>query len=98
MNDGARWQFYNNTHFPSFTAPLIALVAISPCPYPKDRVMKFYLNPSLSARFVISKRGSAPGDNINIRGVYASASLKAYSKLKGGGSMYYLPISVITKF
>jgi len=51
------------------------------------------LNPSFSARLVISNLGSAPGERMKIRGVKASASLKAYSKLKGGGSIYYFPIS-----
>jgi hypothetical protein len=60
--------------------------------------LKVFLNPSFSARLVISSLGSAPGDRINISGVYASASLKAYSRLKGGGSIYYLPISFMIKF
>jgi hypothetical protein len=43
--------------------------AIAPYPCPRDICIKELLNPSLSARLKISRRGSAPGDSINISGV-----------------------------
>jgi len=98
MNDGAKWQFWSSTHLPSLTANFIAFSAISPYPWPKLRELKVFLNPSFSARVVISRRGSAPDERMKISGVKASASLKACSRLKGGGSMYALPISLMIRF
>lgn len=74
MKDGAKWQFWSNTHLPSMIAFLMDFSAISPCPCPREIAMKFPLSPLESARVVISIRGSAPGDRMKINGVYLSES------------------------
>lgn len=74
MNDGAKWQFWSRTHFPSAIAPWIDFYAIYPCPCPREIIMKFPLNPFESARLVISIRGSAPGERMKINGVNLSES------------------------
>ena len=51
-------------------ADWIAFSANSPWPWPKERLDKLSLNPTFSAKFVISIRGSAPGLKININGVW----------------------------
>ena len=66
---GAKWQFYKNTHFPSFPANSISYFAKSPYPYPKDLSIKLALKLSLSASNCTSARGSAPGDKMKIIGV-----------------------------
>lgn len=75
INDGAKWQFCKRTHFPYFIAFLIALYAIYPCPWPSDKLDKLFFKLSLSARLVISIRGSAPGLKMKIKGVLQSESL-----------------------
>ena len=69
-NDYNRIMKYIDNKYPSFTANFIALSAISPYPYPRLSELKVFLNPNFSAKVVISNLGSAPGDNININGVY----------------------------
>ena len=98
MKEGAKWQFCNNTHFPSNIAPFMAFKANSPWPWPRDKLARLFLNPVFSARFVISRRGSAPGLKIKINGVLQSLSLKVCSRLNGGGSIYCLPISSLIIF
>jgi hypothetical protein len=88
MKDGARWQFWSSTHLPYSIADFIVLYAISPCPWPNDIAVKLFLKPVFSARLVISIRGSAPGDKMKMSGTRAVLSLKACSRLNGGGSIY----------
>lgn len=97
MNDGAKWQFCSKTHFPYTIAFLIAFDAIYPWPWPSDKLDRLSLNPSFSARFVISIRGSAPGLKIKIRGVWQVESSKACCRLNGGGSINSWPISLLIR-
>ncbi len=47
---------------------------------------------------MIYRRGSAPGLKMKIKGVLQSESVKACSRLNGGGSIYSLPISSLISF
>ncbi len=85
MNEGAKWQFCSSTHRPYFIESFIAASAFAPWPWPSDSDAKVFLKPSFSARFVISKRGSAPGDKMKINGVFLSESVKVCYRLNGGG-------------
>lgn len=97
MNEGAKWQFCSNTQRPYFIDNLIAFSALPPWPWPKDNEANEFLKPNFSAKFVIYKRGSAPGDKIKINGVLQSESVKVCYKLNGGGSIYCFPISSLIK-
>jgi len=68
MNEAAKWQFCKNTHCPRRIDWLIACLAISPCPWPRDLIMRLELILFLMARVSTSTLGSAPGDRMNISG------------------------------
>jgi hypothetical protein len=76
MNDLERWQFCNTTHPPSKAAFAIALEAIYSYPCPNEIKYNFSYSIFLSLASLIKLLiGSAPGDNMKIKGVILSISL-----------------------
>ena len=96
MNEWATWQFYNRIQRPSLAPFWISRAAFSPYPWPNDSGTNFCEKLSLSARFCISCRGSAPVERMKMSGVRLSLSLNKLSRLKTGGSRYYFPNSCTT--
>ena len=69
INEAAKWQFCKKIHLPYSIPSAMAAHALSPYPYPKERMINLELMLNLEAKFSTSTLGSAPVERTNIKGV-----------------------------
>mmetsp|Transcript_50872 Transcript_50872/g.110509 ORF Transcript_50872/g.110509 Transcript_50872/m.110509 type:complete len:269 (+) Transcript_50872:773-1579(+) len=88
----ARWQFMRHTQSPRLLALDMSFSAMGPCPCPREMTCSLSPYSFSSAKRNKDEVGSAPVDRTKMIGVTQLVSLYTSERVKGGDSVYLIPM------